>query len=110
MKNRTELIIAPFVALGRRVEVSDIRRTIDALANLPAKFETRDLAHAILPRDSDAVYVERMEALNRFMQRLRKLGLASYSQKRWQLTRNAWQELQNAASGVGMSLREGMSR
>lgn len=98
MKQRSAEIVEPFIALGRKIEASDICRAIDAMGNVPAKFETRQLAHAILPKDSGAVQVERMEALNRLMQRLRKMDLAVYSNKKWRLKRNAWNELQMAVS------------
>jgi len=98
MNKRSAEIIEPFIALGRKVEASDICRAIDAMGNVPPKFETKMLAHAILPKESGAVQVERMEALNRLMQRLRKMGLAAYSNKKWHLKRNAWNELQLAVS------------
>ena len=108
MNQRSAEIIEPFVALGRKVEARDICRAIDAMGNVPPKFETKMIAHAILPKESGAVQVERMEALNRLMQRLRKMGLAAYSNKKWHLKRNAWNELQTAVSHFRCSSDQSM--
>lgn len=95
-----EKIMKPYTALGRDVTEEDIRRAINKLATTPSKFQTNDLACAIFPSESDATKVERMEALNRLMQRLRKLGLASYQDRRWRLKRGAWDILQHASSRI----------
>lgn len=89
-------ILRPYVSLGRQITREDIRRTLDAIANVPPRFETRQLADAILPMNSDATGVERMEALNKLMQRLRRAGLASFAQKKWHIDSAAWQEIQSA--------------
>lgn len=93
-------ILRPYVSLGRQITRQDIRRTLDAIANVPPRFETRQLANAILPRECDATMMERMEALNKLMQRLRKAGLASFEQKKWSITSAAWQKIQSVISGT----------
>ena len=92
-------ILRPYVSLGREITTKDIRRALDAIANVPRRFETRELAGAILPPESDVTLMERMEALNRLMQRLRKTGLASYEQKKWLITKDAWNRIQSVMAG-----------
>ena len=92
-------ILRPFVSLGREITTQDIRRTLDAIANVPPRFETRLLIGAVLPKESDATPVERMEALNKLMQRLRKAGLASFEEKKWSIGPDAWTRIQTIMSG-----------
>jgi hypothetical protein len=80
--------------MGRTVTSEDIHRTLMAMANVPHRFESRDLSHAIFPAASDATTSERMEALNRLMQRLRKAGLARYEKKKWIVTPKSWDAIQ----------------
>jgi len=91
-------ILKPFTSLGKEVTSVDIRKTINAIANVPENFEAVSLASFIYPRDSDATHHDRQEALNRFMQRLRKAGLATYKNKKWNINKAAWDRLQMAAS------------
>ncbi|WP_298839788.1 hypothetical protein [uncultured Salinicola sp.] len=92
-------ILRPFVSLGREITTQDIRRTLDAIANVPPRFETRLLIGVVLPQDSDATPIERMEALNKLMQRLRKAGLASFDRKKWSIGPDAWNRIQTMMSG-----------
>ena len=95
-------ILRPYISLGREITRDDIRRTINAIANVPARFETWRLASAILPETSDATSSERMEALNRFMQRLRRAGLASFQNKKWTIKPQDWTKIQQmVASSIG---------
>lgn len=93
-------IFRPYVSLGRQITRQDIRCTLDAIANVPRQFETRQLTNAILPQECDATLVERMEALNKLMQRLRKAGLASFEQKKWTIDNKAWQMIQSEMSAT----------
>lgn len=91
-------ILKPFSSLGKEVTSADIRKTINAMANVPEHFEAVSLTNFIYPAESDATHHDRQEAMNRFMQRLRKAGLATYKNKKWNINKAAWDRLQMAAS------------
>lgn len=90
-----EKIAQSFTSCGQRVSARQIADAIDLLANAPTAFEASDLAPAILPH---ATYHGTQEALNRLMQRWRKLGLVSFKTGRWRLEAGAWDTMQTAAT------------
>jgi len=89
-------LLRPYISLGRQITRQDVRRTLDAIANVPPRFETRQLAETILSPECDATMAERMEALNKLMQRLRKAGLATFEHRKWTIKRDSWNRIQKA--------------
>lgn len=95
-EDKIAAIVAPFNALGRPVTSRQIANAIDLIANLENSFSSGGVIPALLPDEED-IHV-RFEASNRLFQRWRKLGLVTFSKKRWTLTRGAWNLMQLAAS------------
>lgn len=89
-----DTICKPFRVAGNEVTGDQIARAIDLLANADPAFEASILTRAILPLES---YHASQEAVNRLMQRWRKLGLATFKSGRWKLTAGAWDKMQTAA-------------
>lgn len=92
------MIAKPFNVGISKVTSEQIVRAIDRLANIPMRFPASDLVPAVLPGES---YVVKQEALNRLLQRWRKLGLVSFSRGKWQLSNGAWETMQLAARQAG---------
>lgn len=97
MTKAADLICKPFRVGPWSVDALQIANAIDLLANAPGRFEASHLAPAILPKET---YHVTQEALNRLMLRWRKLGLVEFKVGKWQLTRDAWHQMQDAAHAV----------
>lgn len=87
-------LLKPFTSLGREVKSQDIYKTLMGLANVDHHFASSELCKFIFPAEMEVSYQDRHEAMNRLMQRLRKMGLAQYKQKKWHVSMKAWDEIQ----------------
>lgn len=87
-------ILAPMTVEGTTVTTQTLRKVVDKMANVPAKFEAMDLISAIPQKGNDIHFQQ--EVMNRLMQRWRRMGLVEYKQKRWRLLPGAWDTLQKA--------------
>ncbi len=97
MDNNNNLqIVRKLTVDGHKITSDHVRSVIDGLANVPMKFESSDLIRSLnMP---DLTYHDHQEIMNRLCQRWRKMGLMEYKNKRWTLTRGAWDKLQTAVA------------
>ncbi len=91
------LICKPFTIWGDEVTPAMIRDAINLIANFPSGFRSGSLCRAIYPDGAVRTH-QREEAVNRLMQRWRKLGLVTFAKGRWWLEKGAWDKLQHATT------------
>ena len=99
MMEASDLLAAPFTVAGFEITGGMIADAIDLLANQPRRFRTSALKPAFFKQGEPFPYA-RDEAVNRLMQRWRKMGLASFDRGYWTLSRDAWDKMQAQAIEV----------